>query len=129
MSFLLDTAAFLWVITADPKLPPPVRDAIRGTDDDVWLSVVSFWEILVKHHLGRLPLPEPPASYIPRQWRRHRISPLALREEAVAHLPKLPALHRDPFDRMLVCQTIEHNLALVTGDPVVRSYPVRTFWV
>jgi PIN domain nuclease of toxin-antitoxin system len=90
--------------------------------------VVSFWEILIKHHLGRLPLPEAPAAYIPRQRGRHRISSLALREEAVAHLPKLPPLHRDPFDRILVCQAIEHNLALVTGDPVVRSYPVRTLW-
>lgn len=128
MRLLLDTSAFLWYLTADSKLPEPMADAVRSPENDVWFSVVSFWEILVKHQLGKLPLPEPPFSYIPKQREIHRIDTLQLEERAVAHLPKLPALHRDPFDRMLICQAIEHDLSFVTSDAVVQSYPVKILW-
>ena len=67
------------------------------------MSVVSFWEISVKHNLGKLSLPQSPAQFVPRQREKHLVAPLALDEIAVAQLDGLPALHRDPFDRMLVC--------------------------
>jgi PIN domain nuclease of toxin-antitoxin system len=68
MRILLDTSTFLWFITGDPKLPASVS-AIRSPTHEVWLSAVSFWEILIKHALGRLPLPEPPSLYVPRRRR------------------------------------------------------------
>ncbi len=77
--------------------------------NEVYLSVVAIWEILVKFSLGRLPLPEPPERFIPKQRERHGIAALALEERAPLHLYKLPSLHKDPFDRMLVCQTIQHE--------------------
>jgi PIN domain nuclease of toxin-antitoxin system len=90
------------------------------------LSVVSVWEAVIKHQLGRLPLPEPPGTYLPEQRRRHSISTLAVDKASVAQLGKLPPLHRDPFDRLLVCQALEHGLTLVTVDDAVRAYPVKT---
>jgi PIN domain nuclease of toxin-antitoxin system len=128
MKLLLDTSTFLWFLTADEQLSEAAAAAIRSPENDVWLSAVSFWEILVKHRIGRLPLPEPPSSYIPKQRKRHGISSLALREKAMTYLPKLPAVHKDPFDRMLVCQSLEHGLIVVTSDPAVRAYPVKTLW-
>jgi PIN domain nuclease of toxin-antitoxin system len=128
MKLLVDTSTFLWFITADERLSEAAAVAIRSPENDVWLSAVSFWEILVKHQLGRLPLPESPSSYIPKQRKRHGVSSLALREKAMTHLPKLPALHKDPFDRMLVCQSLEHGLMVVTPDPLVRAYPIKTLW-
>jgi PIN domain nuclease of toxin-antitoxin system len=128
MRLLLDTSAFLWFLTADERLSEAASAAIRSPDNSVWLSAVSFWEILVKHQLGRLPLPEPPSSYIPEQRKRHGIASLPVREKAIAHLPKLPPLHKDPFDRILVCQSLEHGLKLVTSDPLVQAYPVKTLW-
>ena len=128
MRLLLDTSSFLWFLTGDRQLSEAAALAIRSAENDVWLSVVSFWEILVKHQLGRLPLPKPPSSYISRQRRLHRIASLPLHERAMAHLPKLPSIHRDPFDRMLVCQSIEHNLLLVTSDRALHAYPVKTLW-
>lgn len=128
MKLLIDTSTFLWFITADKQLSEAAAAAIRSPENDVWLSAVSFWEILVKHRLGRLPLPESPSSYIPKQRKRHGLSSLPLREKAMTHLPKLPALHKDPFDRMLVCQSLEHGLVVVTPDPVVRAYPIKTLW-
>ena len=88
------------------------------------MSVVSFWEISIKFNLGKLSLPQPPAQFIPRQRERHLLAPLPLNESAVAQLGGLPALHRDPFDRMLICQALAHGLTLASSDPLIRQYPV-----
>lgn len=92
------------------------------------MSSVSAWEIIVKHGLGRLPLPRPPHEFVPEQRRRHRIEALALDEIAVLQLAKLPDHHRDPFDRMLVCQAAAHGLTILTPDPEIARYPVPTAW-
>jgi len=128
VKLLLDTTVFLWFISDDRRLPAPVRSAITTPSSDVSLSVVSLWEIQIKHALGRLPLPDAPGAYIPRQRERHQIEALPLVEAAVGHLAKLPGHHRDPFDRMLICQAIEHDLRLVSPDPAIHAYPVRLFW-
>ena len=64
---MLDTQVFLWYIAADPRLPPEFRDAIRDPANEVFLSAASVWEAVIKHALGKLQLPAPPAEYMPRQ--------------------------------------------------------------
>lgn len=123
MRFLLDTHVFLWFISADARLPATWRDAIQDTGNEVFLSVVSIWEAMVKYTLGKLSLPHPPELYLPTQRIQHQITSLLLDEASVCHLATLPLVHRDPFDRMLVCQAIEHALTLVTVDPVFEAYP------
>ena len=86
---------------------------------------MSVWEAIIKHQLGKLPLPQPPEIYLPEQRRRHLIASLGVDEESVARLAGLPSLHRDPFDRLLVCQAIKHGLTILTVDPVVQSYPIN----
>jgi PIN domain nuclease of toxin-antitoxin system len=81
---------------------------------------------MIKHQLGKLPLPEPPENYLPEQRRRHRISSLMVDEASVARLAGLPPLHRDPFDRLLICQALEHGRTLITVDDAIRAYPVDT---
>jgi PIN domain nuclease of toxin-antitoxin system len=120
----LDTCEFLWLVSGDAKLSATVSAAIRDPNNQVFLSAVSFWEISVKHSLGKLPLPQPPAQFILQQREKHLIAALALNETAVAQLGGLPALHRDPFDRMLVCQAQAHSLTLASSDPLIRQYPV-----
>ncbi|HEV2764271.1 MAG TPA: type II toxin-antitoxin system VapC family toxin [Pyrinomonadaceae bacterium] len=127
MRLLLDTHVFLWYISADKKLSEAVRDAVRDPANEVYLSVVSLWEAMIKHQLGKLPLPRPPGDYLPAQRTRHGISSLALDEASVTQLARLPAIHRDPFDRMLISQALEHGLTLVTVDDVFRSYSVTVF--
>jgi PIN domain nuclease of toxin-antitoxin system len=78
----------------------------------------------VKHSLGKLTLPASPAQFIPLQREKHLIVPLSLDESAVAQLNSLPVLHRDPFDRMLICQALAHGLTLASSDLLVRQYPV-----
>ncbi len=128
MKLLLDTHSFLWFISGDERLPAATRDLIRAPEQDVWLSVASVWEIVVKQQLGRLPLPADAWAYATAQRDRHGVDALPLDEAALAHLSKLPAVHRDPFDRILICQAIEHDLLLVTDDELVRKYPIKTMW-
>ena len=96
--------------------------------NEVFLSAVSVWELSVKHALGKLPLPRTIDRFIMEQREQHGIAALPLSEQAVLHLHKLPLLHRDPFDRMLICQAIEHDCVLLTPDPLITQYPVRTRW-
>lgn len=88
-------------------------------------SVISVWEATVKYQLGKLPLPQPPEIYLPMQRERHIISSLSLTETSIAQLGKLPSIHRDPFDRMLICQALEHDLTILTVDDAIRAYPVK----
>jgi PIN domain nuclease of toxin-antitoxin system len=124
MRLLLDTHVFLWYITADPKLPDAFRAAIQDPTNEVYLSVVSVWEAVIKYQLGRLPLPAPPADYLPRQRDAHGIVSLPVDEGAMAPLAGLPPVHRDPFDRLLVAQALEHGLTIATVDPAVSAYSV-----
>ncbi len=124
MRLLLDTHIFLWYISADPQLPTAYVDAIRDPANEVYLSVASVWEAVIKYALGKLPMPEAPAGYLARQRHAHRIATLPIEEHALAHLAGLPPLHRDPFDRILVAQVLQHGLTLVTVDDAVRAYPV-----
>ncbi|MBE9242721.1 type II toxin-antitoxin system VapC family toxin [Synechocystis salina] len=124
MRILLDTHIFLWFISGDTQLSTGVRDAIRAPDNEVYLSSVSVWEAIVKYQLGKLPLPEPPETYLPKQRELHQIASLALDENSVVQLAKLPPLHRDPFDRMLVCQALQNGLTIATVDSAVRAYSV-----
>jgi PIN domain nuclease of toxin-antitoxin system len=118
------TCEFLWLVSGDAKLSATLASAVRDPQNQVFLSVVSFWEVALKHSLGKLPLPQSPAQFVPLQRERHLIAPLALDEAAVAQLSGLPSLHRDPFDRMLVCQAKAHGLTFASSDPLVRQYPV-----
>ncbi len=125
MKLLLDTHIFLWYITKDKRLPKAYRDSIQNIDNQVFLSVVSVWESIVKYQLGKLSLPEPPESYLPTQRARHEISSLDLDEASVSHLASLPNIHRDPFDRILIRQAIENGLILITVDEKISKYPIQ----
>lgn len=124
MRLLLDTHVFLWFLLGDKKLEVSHRDAIRNPGNEVFLSVVSLWEIIIKHQLGNMPLPGPPEIYVPTQRRRHQIASLPVDEGSVAQIAKLPPLHRDPFDRLLIRQAMEYGLTFVTVDAAIRAYPM-----
>ena len=129
MRLLLDTHAFLWYITNNPKLPRHAFDAIRDKSNEAFLSVVSAWEALVKHKIGKLPLPEPADEYLANRAAAHRIEILALESAALSHLLSLPEHHRDPFDRMLICQALEYGLTIITNDEMFGRYPAPVLGV
>jgi PIN domain nuclease of toxin-antitoxin system len=115
-------------VTGDASLSASARDHFSDPANDVFLSSVSAWEIAVKFSLGKLPLPRPPSTLVPEERQRHRIQSLPLDEGAALACAKLPELHKDPFDRMLVCQGIMGGLALLTPDPLIAQYPVAIVW-
>ena len=125
MKILLDTHIFLWFISGDSRLSTELQDAIRDSDNAIYLSVISVWESSIKYQLGKLPLPEPPEMYLPKQRDLHQITSLAIDEGSVIQLAKLPPLHRDPFDRMLICQAFENGLTIATVDGSIRAYSVN----
>jgi PIN domain nuclease of toxin-antitoxin system len=123
MRLLLDTHIFLWYISADPQLPAAFRDAIRDPANEVYLSVASVGEAVIKYALGKLPLPEGPAQYLPRQREAHRIATLPVEEAALAHLASLPPWHRDPFDRILIAQALQNGLPTHAGAALRHEHP------
>lgn len=128
MRLLLDTCTFLWVITDAPDLSNRARGLFSDPGNEVFLSAVTTWEIALKYALGRLPLPQSPQRYIPEQREKHRINSLPLEEEAALYVNRLPEHHKDPFDRMLVCQAIVHGMAILTPDQRITQYPIRSIW-
>lgn len=96
--------------------------------NDIYLSSVSAWEIAVKHRLGKLPLGDVPVRYVPDERNKHGIDTLVLKEADTLVLDKLPMLHADPFDRMLICQAIANQMTILTPDPLITQYPVLTQW-
>ena len=128
MRILLDTCTFLWIVTDAPELSDLAREVFVNPENEVYLSTVSTWEIAIKHAIGRLPLPEAVEKFIPYQREEHGVASLALQEEATLYLPRLPEMHKDPFDRMLICQAIVHGLVILTPDELIMQYPIRCIW-
>jgi len=126
--YLLDTCTFLWMVAGANALSERAARIIRDPDNEVVLSAVSAWEIAVKHRAGKLPLPDRPDVFVRTQREAHLLGSLALAEAHVLTLPKLPEFHRDPFDRMLVCQAIAEGMVILTPDAAIGQYPVRTLW-
>jgi PIN domain nuclease of toxin-antitoxin system len=128
MKLLLDTCTFLWIVNRQRAFADHVLAALAAPENEVSLSAASVWEIAVKHARGRLPLPAPLERFVPHERNRYGIALLPVDEDAALHVAKLPPLHLDPFDRMLVSQAIVHGMTIVTPDPAVTQYPARTMW-
>ena len=121
MQLLLDTHAFLWAITDDPRLGQRSRELITTTASRVLLSHVSIWEIAIKHALARADMPLSAAQAI--QWAEDcGIELLQLELSHLLTLEVLPLHHRDPFDRMLVAQSISTTLTLLSADGAFAAY-------
>lgn len=128
MKVLVDTCTFLWMADDAPELSKQACTAVTDPDNEVYLSAASVWEIAIKHALGKLPLPEPPRQFVPSQRTLLGLTALPIEEASILTLDRLPALHRDPFDRLLVCQALTHGLVIVSPDPQIQQYPISTLW-
>ena len=130
MKLILDTCTFLWLASAEHRLTDTAVALIRDPDHKVLLSAVSAWEIGVKHALGRLPLPQglTPEAFIPEARARHGVDAMPIDDADTFALGRLPTLHQDPFDRLLICQAIASQAVLLTPDPLIAQYPVAVRW-
>ncbi len=128
MSLLLDTHAFLWWIGDDSRLSPRAAALIADGSNQVHVSAATAWEIVVKKGLGRVEVPEPVDRFLVAQLEANSFLPLPIQMRHALGLSKLPDVHRDPFDRILVAQAVAENLILVSGDQVLRRYPATIEW-
>jgi PIN domain nuclease of toxin-antitoxin system len=128
MRYLLDTCTFLWLLTDAPSLSPRAREIGAHGGVPVSVSVVSTWEILVKHNLGKMPLPQGPSEFLKTALDEFGYDILPLSLQATLHVSKLPDHHCDPFDRMLICQAMTEGMTIVTPDVEIQRYPVLTVW-
>ncbi len=128
MKLLLDTCTFLWMISDSPRLSKVAAAVLLDRNNERYLSAASAWEIGIKHAIGRLPLPEKPDIFVPKLRDASGILSLDIDEESALHAGRLPGLHADPFDRMLVAQSIVHGMTILTPDPEIEQYAVRVMW-
>lgn len=94
----------------------------------MWLSVASMWEMVTKVQIGKLSLPAPVRKYVPRQLELNNVGVLSIQAQHVLRLESLPLHHRDPFDRILIAQSVEEGLPVMTADPLLRRYGIRVIW-
>ena len=127
MKLLLDTHAFMWWDSDPTQLSAPALAALRDPANEVWLSVVSVWEMVIKAHLGKLTLRLPLADIVSQQ-KANGLRILSVSLEHVLAVEGLPAIHKDPFDRCLIAQANVEGAEVISADPVVAQYPVRILW-
>ena len=125
MKILVDTHIFLWAITDDHRLSAENRTVYLDNSNQLYLSVASVWEMLIKCGLGKLPLPKPASGYILKQMEKNRVEMLTIRAAHLTQLESLPPIHRDPFDRMMVAQASAEGMPILSADPALRRYGVR----
>lgn len=128
MRALLDTHTFLWWNLDTPRLSPRARDLIGDGGNEFLLSVVSVWEIAIKHARGRLDLPRPPAEYLPDRIAHYGYEPLRVEVSHALQAGSLSAHHNDPFDRLLIAQALVERLPILSADPHFARYGVEVIW-
>ena len=128
MTLLLDTAAFIFLITGDDRLSSRALSAIADTQNDLLISVASLWELAIKTASGKFEFQEPLPSLIPGMLRRYGILPVSIEGDDALAVVTLPNVHRDPFDRMIIAQAKRRACPVVTSDRVFSQYPVQTIW-
>jgi PIN domain nuclease of toxin-antitoxin system len=128
MDLLLDTHAFLWYLQGNPNISLEARELLDATENNLYLSMASLWEIAIKLGLGKLEL-EYSFQELPDVSRQLDIKILPITFEHTQRYLTLPLHHRDPFDRMLVAQAIHHSYTLVSQDVMLDAYPIQRLWV
>ncbi|MEZ4609090.1 MAG: type II toxin-antitoxin system VapC family toxin [Caldilineaceae bacterium] len=128
MRILLDTHTFLWWTENSPKLSTTAHAAMTNGKNQLFLSVVSAWEIAIKAQLGKLAVSGDLSNFITEQIYLNRISVLPIHLQHALEVASLPLLHRDPFDRLLIAQSRQERIPILTLDPLISQYEVETLW-
>jgi PIN domain nuclease of toxin-antitoxin system len=126
MKVLIDTQVLLWGLQNEEKLSRRVQTLLPVAE--VWISVASLWEIITKTQIGKLTLPTPVGDYLSTKLKANGVLVLQITFDHVKRLEKLPLHHRDPLDRILIAQSLEENLPVVSSDPLFARYPIQVIW-
>jgi len=122
MKLLLDTHIWLWWNANPTKLSTSILAQISDSDNEVYFSAASVWEMAIKARIGKLPLSDSVENYVATRLKRDRFRELPITHVHAASVENLPLLHRDPFDRLLIVQSRSEGMRLITGDDEVLAY-------
>jgi PIN domain nuclease of toxin-antitoxin system len=125
---LLDTHSLLWFLAGDTRLSPRARSLIEDLGNTRLASIASLWEIAIKVSIGKLFLARPYAEMFPRLLYENRIEAYPITVAHIAAVATLRFHHRDPFDRMIVAQSLTDEVPIVSGDITLDAYSVRRIW-
>ncbi len=128
MNILLDTCCWLLWLTEPEKLSGQARQILESESDDIFLSAASSWEIAIKYSIGKLVLPEPPEYFVLKRLMRDGISSLPVQHIHALHVARLPYHHKDPFDRLIISQSIVEGFPVVTADRLFEPYGLEIIW-
>ena len=128
MRLLLDTHTFIWWDSEPSRLSQQARAAIENPTNTLLLSVASAWEMQIKSQLGKLQFKLPLAEVIESQCQTNQIEILPIKLSHILEINHLPTHHKDPFDRLLIAQSIVEKATLVSGDPIISQYSAQLIW-
>ena len=128
MRMLLDAHTFLWFITGSSRLSDYPLSLIEDTNNTKWLSIVSLWEIAIKLKLGKINLDDPFSTLLDDQVRRNGFGLLPIEFAHLVTISELPLHHRDPFDRLIIAQSITEQMPIVSIDMAFDAYGITRLW-
>ncbi|NJK75756.1 MAG: type II toxin-antitoxin system VapC family toxin [Oscillatoriales cyanobacterium RU_3_3] len=128
MRLLLDTHAFIWYTTDSLRLSTTARALIDNGDNDILLSAASVWEMAIKHSIGRLNFSRPFMEFIKQQLAINRIEILEISFDHIEVVASLPLHHRDPFDRMIISQSMAEQMPILSVDVIFDAYSIARIW-
>ncbi|MBN4073220.1 type II toxin-antitoxin system VapC family toxin [Mariprofundus ferrooxydans] len=128
MKLLLDTHTFIWAATLDEKLSPAARELFLDSDNELFLSTASIWEMAIKSSIGKLILQQPIEQIINEQIQINGLKILNIESAHALAVASLPWHHRDPFDRLLISQSKLERLTILGRDSVMDAYDVERVW-
>ena len=129
MSYLLDTSSFLWFVDDDKRLSTVAAELLENSSNAIYLSLVSIWEVAIKVNLGRgLVLSHPFPEFIDDQLNTNRFQVLNINISHLKRVAELPLIHRDPFDRLLVAQSLADDLPIISSDRAFDMYDIERIW-
>ncbi|ESS73163.1 toxin-antitoxin system, toxin component, PIN family [Methyloglobulus morosus KoM1] len=128
MKVLLDTCAFLWLVTDDPKLSELSKEIFLDSGNELLLSAATGFEITIKYSLGKLHLAEPPKEFISNRIQANTLTELPISMSHTYTLHNLPLHHKDPFDRLLVAQAMVNRIPLLSPDEQLSAYDITRLW-
>jgi PIN domain nuclease of toxin-antitoxin system len=128
MKYLLDTHTFLWMISYPDSLSKKAKSIIENSDNNLFLSSASGWEIVIKYQIGKLELPEEPVSYVIKQMKDNYIEDLPIIMAHSLYVHNLPEIHKDPFDRIIIAQSVIEKIPIISCDSIISKYNVEIVW-
>jgi PIN domain nuclease of toxin-antitoxin system len=128
MRILLDTCAFLWLVTDNPQASELAKEIFLKEDNELLLSAVTGFEIAVKYSLGKLRLTEPPKEFVTNRMNANALTELPVSMSHALALQHLPLHHKDPFDRLLVAQAMVNQIPLLSADQQLSAYDIERIW-